>query len=370
MNRNRIVIIFLSLIVIIGLIMAVQYNRLNNSLETRKTNAPKIATDQEQFFKTAKVHFIENAHPIGYLPDNKIVFLEDNGSQNIGNNIFICEPDNFSIIKKVHSSNTKVIYDAQISGNWIVYVEAKNDMPKFDWDIFAIDSNNYKQIEVDNGKIAESDLVLETPTMIGPYLSASDGRIAYSTFEKDSNNLYVAALNIYDLKSSTKKAIDKIPVQDGEFSHPKIDGKWIIYDKGKIDVKQQGRFGTVILYNLNTKSRREIDSGMSVSSGSIKYPYIVWNSGRSILKLYNIENHETKVIRESSKNECWIPTLNQDYITWYDSSDELKVYSIAQQKIITIRQSGVTNGGIINNNILWWPEKGSSTPISYWINLK
>ncbi|MGJ7045328.1 hypothetical protein [Thermoanaerobacterium thermosulfurigenes] len=309
-----------------------------------------------------KVSSIENAHPIDVLDDGRKVFLQVNPE--VDNSIFVTSSDG-SIMLKINAGVSKNIYDAKVMGNWIVYVESSNDMTKSDWVLYAQNIDDNRRIEIDKGNVANAKV--KTPTLLGALISASNGKITWTAFEKDKESVN-AIVKLYDIENNTYKIIDKLNVEDGEFGQPGLDGDWLVYDIGKIDMKALARNGKLILVNLKNNEKRILDDGLRVSGASIKYPYVVWNSGDSILKLYNIKTKEEKTIVNWGRTGVWNSSLNDKFISWNTNGDGLYIYSIEKGETLKLKDSGITSGGNISGNILWWYVKGEKCK-SEWITL-
>ncbi|OXT07129.1 hypothetical protein CE561_08915 [Thermoanaerobacterium thermosaccharolyticum] len=309
-----------------------------------------------------KVSSIENAHPIDVLDDGRKVFLQVNPE--VDNSIFVTSSDG-SIMLKINAGVSKNIYDAKVMGNWIVYVESSNDMTKSDWVLYAKNIDDNRRIEIDKGNVANAKV--KTPTLLGALISASNGKITWTAFEKDKESVN-AIVKLYDIENNTYKIIDKLNVEDGEFGQPGLDGDWLVYDIGKIDMKALARNGKLILVNLKNNEKRILDDGLRVSGASIKYPYVVWNSGDSILKLYNIKTKEEKTIVNWGRTGVWNSSLNDKFISWNTNGDGLYIYSIEKGETLKLKDSDVTSGGNISGNILWWYVKGEKCK-SEWITL-
>ncbi|NLZ49512.1 MAG: hypothetical protein GX895_12190 [Clostridiales bacterium] len=324
-----------------------------------------INEKQEINISEQNVHSFKDAYPIGVLPKNEKVFLQI--TEDTDNKILITDANGEKVIKEIPATKNKDIYSAAVTDKWIVYAEASNDLIKWDWAIYAIDTESEKKVQVDMWKLDESSTAFDVPTMIGPKISASNQQVAWSTFEADSKNAVKAIVKMYDLKNNSYKIIDEIDAKEGEFGHPSISGEWIVYDKGKIDTEKQGRFGSIFLVNTKDNSKKMLEEGMNVVAPAINYPYIVWGSGRSTIKIYDDKKQTTKIVVQNNGTEYWNFTINDKYVAWYSTKDSLDVYSIKENKIISLIDTGVTNGGKLSNNLLWWYKLGEGT--TQWLEL-
>ncbi|AGB17965.1 hypothetical protein [Thermoanaerobacterium thermosaccharolyticum] len=350
------------LIIIILIIGGCSIKSIKTDSDDDNTVIAKTNVNILDELEAKKTSSIENAHPIAVLDDGRKVFLQVNPE--VDNSIFATS-SNGSIMLKINAGASKNIYDAKVMGNWIVYVESSNDMTKSDWVLYAQNIDDNRRIEIDKGKVA--DVKTETPTLLGALISASNGKIVWTAFEKDKESVN-AIVKLYDIENNTYKIIDKLNVEDGEFGQPGLDGDWIVYDIGKIDMKALARNGELVLVNLKNNEKRILDEGLRVSGASIKYPYIVWNSGDSILKLYNIKTKEEKTIVNWGMTGVWNSSLNDKFISWNTNGDGLYIYSIEKGETLRLKDSDVTSGGNISGNILWWYVKGEKCK-SEWITL-
>ena len=285
------------------------------------------------------------------------------------NSILISKPNELKINSKIAATTNKNIYDVLVTEKWLVYVEASNNMIKNDWSLFIENIDNSQRIEIDKGKLDITKLKMVTPTFMGPLIAASNGKVAWSTFETDSTGATKAVLKLYDIANKTYKVIDKLDINDGEFGKPSIDGEWLVYDKGKIDMEKLERSGTIILLNLKNNKKTVLDKGMNVIDASIKYPYVIWKSGDLSIKMLNLETRTQKNIVFSS-NGLWNISINRKYVAWNSNENGLKLYSIDKNQIIDFKDTGVTNGGNLTDNILWWYVRGANNPTSEWIIVK
>ena len=352
------------LITIIVIILNACSNKIPKDIV--KLNSEQIKINSEQI-KINNVYSIEKSHPIASLIDGRTVLLQDSPEED--NYIFITEKNNLKIENKILATYHKKIYTTVVTDEWIVYAEASNDMIKSDWTIFAQNLNTGKRIEIDKGKI---DSVLaqskfETMTLLGPLISASNKKVIWSTFEPDKNNSIKAVIKMYDIEQNKYKVIDQIDISDGEFGKPSIDGEWIVCDLGKIDVKAQGRWGTIFLYNILNNEKKLLDKNLGVHGASIKYPNIVWNADRYNIKMFNIISNGLKKIVNNGNIALWNVSLNDKYVTWYSNAKGLYLYSIKDDKVIDFKNNGVVSGGNFSGNILWWRVKNDSSVTSEWI---
>ncbi|AFK85818.1 MULTISPECIES: hypothetical protein [Thermoanaerobacterium] len=358
MNKVKLCLLIIVILILGGCsIKSTNTDLSNDNIIIDKTNGNIL--DELEDKKTSS---IENAHPIAVLDDGRKVFLQVNPE--VDNSIFVTSSDS-SIIFKINAGISKNIYDAKVMGNWIVYVESSNDMTKSDWALYAKNIDDNRRIEIDKGNVVNAKV--KTPTLLGALIAASNDKIVWTAFEKDEKSVN-AIVKLYDIENNTYKIIDRLNVEDGEFGQPGLDGDWLVYDIGKIDMKALARNGKLVLVNLKNNEKRILDEGLKVSGASIKFPYGVWNSGDSILKLYNIKTKEEKTIVNWGMTGVWNSSLNDKFISWNTNGDGLYIYSIEKGEILKLKDSGITSGGNISDNILWWYVKGEKCK-SEWITL-
>lgn len=339
-----------------------------SSLE-KKTAKPNNGSEEASVLNTKTIHSLDGASLIGELPDGRLVTLTNSDEKAKINSIYIVDKSGNNRMKLMDSTDNKLIYTVALADPWVVYAQATDDMICADWEIKAINIETKKIIDIDYGKVRPSQLNMEgVATLMGPMLSSSGTKIAWTTFELDETNHGIAVVRSYDLSSNKSVLIDQNGQPLEEFGHPKIDGNLVVYDKGHI-VQGIGREGTVYIKNLSTNESQEIESGMGVCEPCIKYPYVAWNSGNRI-KIYNIE---TKTITKISGNSVgWTPSINAQYVSWLGNDQAAAavcLYKLPSGPAFKVFAGRTVLGGTLSGNLLSWPKKAAGPLVTEYIDL-
>ncbi len=227
-----------------------------------------ISNRTDEFnIKSKPIHDLSGLDLIAELEDGNLLTISNIPDEKTNENaIFIVDQDGNNRAKLIESSYNKPIYTATLAANkWVVFAEATNDMICSDWEIKAINTENKEIYTIDNGKVNPSALKLSGTTFMAPLLNSSGSKIVWSTFEPEKDGSYIAVIRLYDLETKESKLIDQNNKESEEFGHPKIDGNYIVYDKGRIDQQAGCRFGTVYLKDITINDSVELDNGRLLS---------------------------------------------------------------------------------------------------------
>lgn len=263
----------------------------------------------------------------------------------------------------------KEIYDVVQAGDWIVWAEASPGMVKADWSIVARNLRTGEILPIEKGRLSATGRT-EVTTLFGPYLAGSEDDLVWSTFEPGTDDTGVAVVRHYNLTTRSSEVIDRLEdISVGEFGHPRISGDYVVYDQGRIDVQNQGRYGVVKLYNLKTQERRTLDEGLNFHSPDIFGTQIVWMAGRHEIRLYDLQVGKIKAL-VSGGPERWLPRITERFVVWQQGADGVELVPLSAEERPT--PVTITNGrgsSVAGRFLYWRTTDDTGNPVTGYVDL-
>src|SRR5690606_5102283 len=147
-----------------------------------------------------------------------------------------------------------------------------------------------------------------------------------------------------------------------KFDFPNIDYPYVVYSWYTL-IPGKGTEGKVMLLDLRTLKKQQLDEGFRYGNPKVRYPYVAWDAGNNRFILYNLDSQESTVI--SGAQQCWYPMLNEQVLTWFNTDAQLKVYLLPSGPR-TVLAEGVGNFRFVKDYVFWWP-KTEEQGITYYL---
>lgn len=314
------------------------------------------------------VHTVEGSRPLAVTKENRTLFLSI--AEDIENYIWISKPGQTECERILYKSQEKFISEAAISDNWIVFSESSNNMTKADWTIRAYRIDDGSIYTIDRGHPTLTDASFDTPTLIGPLITAYGDRAIWTGFEYDAQGKPVAVVKMCELQKQTIEVIDQKPVTEGEFGQPSLYKNWLAYDSGKMSLETQSRNASIVLVNIQEKDKHiVVDSGRNLVNPVIFDEYFAWKSHDSIINICKINNINARETLTFDPSGVWNLSASGIYLTWNVNNDQASVYSVKDKAMVTVKDRDVSNGGNLSGNIFWWYLKKAGSITVEWVVL-